>query len=353
MELVDFMNREKNWKEVLAAPPYCLTFQFDGEYVLAKYQLGVSDLRLSLVQEARGSIFVRENGVWKCVCRAMDKFFNWGEDAAATIDWASARVLEKVDGSLIKVWYYNGWHVSTNNTIDAAKNEVADGITFRSLFDGLRYFQFDDLDTHYCYWFELVSKWNPLVVQYEEEALYYLGCRNMETMKEESAIPPALYWQPYPRSYNFSSLADTIAAANQLQNAEGYVVVDGNWNRIKVKGEEYLRLAHIRGNNLGATTRHLVELWKNEQLDDFVAICPQFREEVLQFQFKVQKLVQEMDKVWNEVAATPTKKELAAKLVGHSKIVTSYCFAQANNKAENAVAFLQGMRQTTLEQILS
>jgi len=27
---------------------------------------------------------------------------------ADTIDWSAARVQEKVDGSLIKVWYYNG-----------------------------------------------------------------------------------------------------------------------------------------------------------------------------------------------------------------------------------------------------
>lgn len=42
------------------------------------------------------------------------KFFNFGEDCAATIDWNTAKVQEKIDGSLISLyWYDDSWHISS------------------------------------------------------------------------------------------------------------------------------------------------------------------------------------------------------------------------------------------------
>ena len=105
MEVLDFMNRVENWEEVLAAEPFSLRFDHDGEYVSLKYILAVSDLSNPIVQECRGIIVRKDdNGKYICVCRAMDKFFNWGESNAHSIEWDSAAIQEKIDGSLIKVW---------------------------------------------------------------------------------------------------------------------------------------------------------------------------------------------------------------------------------------------------------
>jgi len=60
------------------------------------------------------------------VAYPFNKFFNFGEEYADNIDWESAHVLEKVDGSLIKVYFHNGaWCVGTNNTIDANDAELS------------------------------------------------------------------------------------------------------------------------------------------------------------------------------------------------------------------------------------
>ena len=77
-----------------------------------------SDFRLREVQEASGSIFKFVDGRAQYVCRPFDKFFNVGEVNAADIDWSTAQVREKVDGSLMKIWFDNGdWHLSTNGTL--------------------------------------------------------------------------------------------------------------------------------------------------------------------------------------------------------------------------------------------
>lgn len=356
MELLEFMNRVGNWEEVLAAAPYNLEIKSDGPYTIMSYRMFESDMALPLVQEARGSIFTRnEDGMWVCVCRAMDKFFNWGEPCAATIDWKSAKVMEKVDGSLIKVWHHNGkWHVSTNNTINAYQNEIVEGITFGSLFDRLRHFNLEDLDTHYCYWFELVSKWNPLVVQYKDEALYYLGCRNMGTMKEEGGIPEPLCCQPHPTYYNFHSLQECISTAALLdRDHEGFVVVDSGWNRIKVKGSEYLRLAKLRGNDL-PTTKYLIELWRNKSLDDYYAAFPQYRIQVDEFHSKIVQLSSNLNVCNAIVAAAPTKKILAEWLQKANSLfyVRAYCFGYFDGKWKNGMEFVNKMRESTIENML-
>lgn len=51
-------------------------------------------------------IFLRSAG--RIVCRPFDKFFNSGEPdhKREPMDWATARVYEKLDGSLIKAYFY-------------------------------------------------------------------------------------------------------------------------------------------------------------------------------------------------------------------------------------------------------
>ena len=84
--------------------------------VLLKYNQIASDMSVPLVQECRGIILDEADG-WRVVSRAYGKFFNYGEPGAAEIDWATARVQEKVDGSLCTVYEYAGnWHVATTGS---------------------------------------------------------------------------------------------------------------------------------------------------------------------------------------------------------------------------------------------
>ena len=80
MEVLDFMNSHNDWEEVLTQPPYYIKVKRDGLYILLKYNQLSSDFSLPIVRECRGVIFYdNENGTYKCVCRAFDKFGNYGE----------------------------------------------------------------------------------------------------------------------------------------------------------------------------------------------------------------------------------------------------------------------------------
>jgi hypothetical protein len=127
--------------------------------VLFKYGPG-ADFREETNQEARG-IILDANKDWAVVCWGYRKFHNHGEALAAPIEWSTARVWEKLDGSLMQVYHYDGkWHVATSGTPDGATDINGKG-TFADLFwTTLRSAGYDvgKFDRSRCYMFELVAR---------------------------------------------------------------------------------------------------------------------------------------------------------------------------------------------------
>ena len=90
-----------DWEERLKRD-YDLRIKRDGEYAVFNYEIN-ADFYDPIVQEARGIILDTER--YEVVCWPFRKFGNYSEGYADRIDWSSARVLEKIDGSIIKLWY--------------------------------------------------------------------------------------------------------------------------------------------------------------------------------------------------------------------------------------------------------
>ena len=75
MKVLDLMNNNLDWEEILSNPPYSITIKRDGGYILLKYNQFLSDFSNPVVRECRGSIFsLRDDGLYECVCHAFDKF---------------------------------------------------------------------------------------------------------------------------------------------------------------------------------------------------------------------------------------------------------------------------------------
>lgn len=351
MKVLDFMNAYDNWEELLAAEPYNIIVKRDGEYVLLKYNQLNSDFSNPIVRECRGSIF-RWNGYeWICVCHPFDKFGNYGESYVPELDWNTVRVTEKIDGSLIKLWYDCGeWHVSTNGTIDAFKayigeTNVVNAITFGSLFKkaiGEEYWEYflKSLHQNETYMFELTSPYTQIVVPYDL-GVYFLSARNMITDKEEFLREPfATPYMNFPEIANLVSLEDCIAAVAKFdKNREGLVAVDGKGNRVKIKGEEYLAAAHLR-NNGNVTTRRIVDMIKNEQLDDFLAYCPRYKERV----DKILETMRSIATFYEIEYACAVKMRLLRYEIAKSDIISKdakdYCFRVIDGKTTNGWEYL-------------
>lgn len=320
MELVKFMNaHKKDWKKILSAEPYNIKITsapaINGAYYLLKYNQLSSDFNLAFCREARGCIIYFDNLTqrFECVCHPFDKFGNYGESYVPEIDWKSARVTEKVDGSLIKVWYHGGWHISTNGTINAQYAYVPNmQLSYYDLF--LRALRrnndypisdfFAWLDKSCVYMFELVSPDNRMTILYPDDAIYLIGVRDKYGQEHDIDRFKLSFGREcpmikFPKTYYLHTLEDCIRAT-QLMGAdeEGFVVCDGKFNRVKVKSEQYLIASHLRFNN-SINVKKVIKLIREEMIDDFCAYNEDYIGFVNTIKDAGRTLVAEMECDWN------------------------------------------------------
>lgn len=203
---------------------YSQTTQYEGKWD------EVTMMCRGLVTDTEGNI----------VGRPFKKFFNMEEGRHnSTPDFD---VYEKMDGSLIIIfWYDGGWVVASRGSFTSEQAVGASKIFF------------DELDHNFSigitYLFEFTAPWNRIVVDYGEKPnLTLLGAIRTETGEEAS-------WEilkgitdgancdvvkKYDGIDDYSKLKDAIE-----KNREGFVIRFSNGDRMKIKGEEYLRLHKI------------------------------------------------------------------------------------------------------------
>ena len=259
-----------------------------------------ADFSDPIVQEARGIII--DINTLEVVCWPFRKFGNYNEYYADKIDWSTARVQEKIDGSIIKLWYYNNrWNWSTNNTI-YAENALANNVTNHTFLDliyrAVNYnnINFDELNRNYTYIFELVSPENQIVIRYNEYKLYHLGTRNNKTGEE-------LFNNiniERPKEYNIKTFTECLNAVSKFNTDgnilhEGFVVVDNGWNRIKVKSLQYITTHHIISNSL--SKKAMIKLLiTNEDISFIDNKYPQYKVYFSYYKFKLDELLYNIDK---------------------------------------------------------
>lgn len=284
LKIVDFIKTHSNWEELLTSSPYNLTIKRDGKLILFKYNQINSDFNEEICCEARGLIL--EEGTWKVVRMAFKKFFNLGESFAAKIDWDSAVASEKLDGSIISVFYYDGkWRIATNSTIDAFKAEL-NGVgpykTFGELFESvLPLSTFANYNKHRCWTFELVSPYNKVVIDYPETKVYLLSVRDMDSLEELGLDAVEILADAngltVPERYDLNNEADYRKVVEQMpEGHEGIVVRDVNGERVKIKTLLYFEM-HRAKNNGVITLERIVDLIRANDHYEFLSYFPEYQ----------------------------------------------------------------------------
>ena len=332
LKIRNFILSHDNWEELLQAPPYNLTISRDEGYIMFKYSQIDSDFNDPIVQEARGIIFKEIN--WECVCHAFNKFGNYGESYVEELDWDSVKVLEKIDGSLIKLFYDNNhWHISTNGTIDAFKSNTGNVLypTFGDLFlnavpDNITVFC-GRLDQNKTYMFELVSPYNRVVIPYENIELYYLGERDMTT-GQECFLPDQ--WDKSPRVFEFHNLQDVINAADKLPwDEEGYVCVDKDFRRCKIKSPSYVMAHYCRNNNV-ITRKRLIDVILNHEIVEFCIYANDYKDlidEVVQEMVEIETEAKLLQSTFNLLHLKElSRKEYASYVLMYPKVFHDFLF---------------------------
>lgn len=357
LKVIELIKSNPNWREILAREPYNLTISEDGEFIMLKYSQINSDFNNEIVRECRGLIIDKD---YNPVCVPFYKFANYGEPYADKIDWDSAKIEEKIDGSLIKVWNYGEkWIVSTNGTIFANKamigsgNEANPDGKFRSFGDlfqaALDSISFDikSLNPRYTYMFELVSPYNRIVVPYSSVDIYHIGTRDNVSLEEtETKIGVKK-----PKIYDCANLNDLIEMASKLRYCEeGYVVKDKNYRRIKVKSPAYIAVQHLID---GMSDKRMLELLKANETDEFLTYFPEYRQYAEALSVKVESVsayINEIIKNGIDGKVFETRKEFA-EAVSKTKY-PAFFFKYYDGKVNSPAEWLWSMSgEKILEQI--
>lgn len=300
----------------------------------------------------------------------MKRFFNYGQGAAANINWSDPNlaVLEKLDGTLCIVYwdhFIEEWCVATRSVSEADLMMDNGLFTFRTLFEKaleettfLTFEQFSSrLDTDLTYCFELTTPYNRIVVYYPNNGITLLAVRSIITMKEfdphAAAEGEEFAGIPIVQAHTYTTtdeLLTWVSSLNPMEH-EGVVVRDSNFNRIKVKNAAYVAYSKVR-DRLGTSERNCVELILTEKDDDVVSFLPEEIVNNLQkIKLGVQAVIKQYDAEYqaafqqaNQIA--PGDKKTFAILVTKNKQLWSAPFFQMfEGKATNMKDFIQKSRK--------
>ncbi len=322
--------------------------------ILLKYDQLVSPTLMGLpeMQDCRGLIL--EKGTWEVMSLAFRKFFNSEEGNAAKIDWNTAHVLEKLDGTLIQVywdWHKNTWFAGTTGTAEG-EGEVNNkmGTTFNDLFWDTVHnkYAFNEclLNKDLIYVFELTTPYNIVVKPHGESSATILTVRDRETLVELSwkdlEMVSVSLGIPLVKKYDLNATNVGVLLRTfegMIWHDEGYVVVDANFNRIKIKNPAYVAVHHLKGK----TAEHnILTIVKTNEIEEFAATFPERREELFKLKENYDLLVAKLNMVWDELKVRRPKNITKEEQKKYASAVFEVC---KTHDVENFTGLYFGLAQ--------
>lgn len=301
--------------------------------MLLKYKQIEVDWSIPATQECRGIILDKSNN-YNVVAFPYNKFFNLSEGYCADIDWSTAKVFEKSDGSLTNVYYYNGkWNVQTSGTIDADTSTNHLEYTFAELFWYTVKLQYgsvnnftDRLDTNYNYMFELCTPYNIVVVPHNEFFIKLHGVRDMRTF---NFIEIENIDLESVKRFDINSLDEINELMKEMDwTEEGFVICDSDFNRAKIKNPSYVSV-HLTATKTSPYA--IMNVIKENEIDEFLAYFKHHEEEVNVLKEKWDETKNYIQTFYDTIKHIEDTKEFALEVQKFDKNYRGILFSLRNN----------------------
>lgn len=195
----------------------------------------------------RGLVLDREGNV---IAKAFNKFFNLEEHSPESIPNEPFDVFEKMDGSLGILFNYKGeWIMATKGSF--ISEQAVKGMEL------LKKYRYEALPTGHTYLFEIIYPENRIVCQYDFEDLvllavidnhdgYELRIHDDVMLMGGNRIKNICLNLGFRLVKKYDGINDYRTLKSLISDdREGYVIRFKNGFRMKVKGEEYVRLHRI------------------------------------------------------------------------------------------------------------
>lgn len=352
----NFIAAHSDWQHRLEAD-YKINIVRDCDRMSLKYDQIESPMADPVVQECRGMV-VRDDGI--ILAHPYNKFWNHGDHLAAPIDWSSARVQDKLDGSLM-ILYFDGdrWCTASSGSPLAGGSYGSSAESFATVMRRVFVDTGMELPTGYertCFMFELCAPDNRIVVQYAEAKIVCHGARHLDTERELSraeleTICAAFSW-PIVTEYPIGSIDECLRAADALNPIanEGFVVVDGAFNRVKIKSPRYVALHHMKGE---ATERRAIELYKSGEVGEVLTYFPEFAGVIEPVCARLDLFAESAMNDYVANKSAPSRKDFALAVKDRPwSALTFGLLAENEPSADAAKAKLRAMPTLSIEKML-
>jgi RNA ligase len=255
----------------------------------------------SMTLKCRGLVTDHQGNV---IAKSFDKFFNLEELSSSDIPAEPFEVYEKLDGSLILVFWYQGQMVvASKGSFDS--NHALEAKSIINTYD------INKLDNSKIYCGELIVPWNRIVVGYGNKRSVVLLAKFDEFGNEYPINHYEQHGFEVVKKFELSNL-DFFTLKQQIRDdEEGYVVRFRSGKRLKIKGQEYIRLHKI------VTGISSVVIWENMMNNISIdVILEQLPDEFYNWAKDVQRNLQEkynsiLEESMNVYRELETRKDTA------------------------------------------
>jgi len=274
--------------------------------VLLKYDMINSDFSREETIECRG--LVLEKNSWEIISYPFKKFFNFGEGFAEKIDLSTAKCLIKEDGTFIHLhhdWNSNEWFSGTSGMAEGEGNVNYSGITFSELFWGVANLDKSKLDKNLIYMFELCTPQNIVVTPHVKSKVVLIGVRKRDSLKELNYDELKVLSEILSIEL-VGSIPISINSLEELKlnfltmpfSEEGYVVIDSEFRRVKMKNPAYLAVHSLKGKT---AEYNILEIVKTNEIEEFGATFPERKEELFKLKKNYDLLTKTLNETWFEL----------------------------------------------------
>lgn len=258
LQIQKFLRSGKTLSDLYQRYEIQSTLSEDKSKVVFNYRV-LSPLDAKIVQESRA--LVLEVDTWNVLSKAPDAFFAVDEPYAQKIlekfDWESAKAMTKLDGALVTLYEHKGeWNVCTRYSADGSLKVYSVNaspsdtdwfnLTKTCIKDmGYSWDEFtSQLNPDIFYTFELTSPENRILVVYTDRKITLVAAIDRKTLNEID-----IYNLDFPKLKVDFVKVDSLDDANKLivKNSdpllyEGYVLIDKNFNRLKLRNPKFLQM---------------------------------------------------------------------------------------------------------------
>jgi NEDD4-binding protein 2 len=230
------------------------------------------------------------------------RFFNQGEPQADSINLNNAEMLEKMDGTMVGVFFPSGdpndphWH--TRNMLSSHEPDLnlkvggfggGEHYLMQVIGQYVKRLNFNKEDVYHTYVFEFIHEASAVLTKYKPDqwGLKLLAGRNLQTHKEEdeSTLDEIAPRMGAGRPQRWDAVADEAEIArmmnqlaSEIEDFEGVVFRDRDTGkRVKLKDAGYVSKHHMIGDT---SYKRLIPIVLDGEEDEMLSYFPHIRDRV-------------------------------------------------------------------------